>query len=137
MTSIDPARTASSVVVLRSGCTSVSPIGTAASSDRQREALPRRPTRAEHAGEDEQQPELGQLRGLEADGPDPDPPGGTVRGPAHREDGGEEQHGRAVGDPAQDAEQPDADLPEQREREHAAAGDHAPAAAASSSAPVR
>ena len=42
-----------------------------------------------------------------------------------REDADEEHDGRAVGGPAQDAEVPDADPPEQREGEHPAGGDQA------------
>ena len=61
---------------------------------RQREALPGRSAGTEDGGEDEQQAELGQLRGLEAEGADPDPSGRAVRGDAHGGDGGEQQRRR-------------------------------------------
>ena len=91
----------------------------------QREALPGRPARAQDGGEDEQQPELGQLGGLEGEGAERDPPGGAVRGQAAHEDADQEEDRRAVGDPAQDAEVARPDPPEHREGEHPDGGDHA------------
>ena len=88
------------------------------------EALPFRQARPEHAGEDQQQPELGQLRRLEAERADPDPAGGAVRRRTRHEHPGEQGHARAVGQPADDAEQPDTEPPERGEGEESASRDH-------------
>ena len=89
------------------------------------EALPRRPAGAEDGGEHEQQPELGELGGLEGERADRDPAGGAVRRQADREDADEQDDGRPVGGPGQDAEEPDAHAPEHRQGQHAAGGDQA------------
>ena len=87
------------------------------------EPLPRRPAGAEDGGQHEQQPELGQLGRLEGEGADRDPAGRPVRRRTDREDADEEEDGRPVGAPAQDAEEADADAPEHRQRQYPARGD--------------
>ena len=94
MTSIDAARRASRVVVLRSGCTSVSPIGTAASSTASEKRCQAGRAEPRTAARTRSRPSLASSEGWRLKEPIADPPGRAVRSDAHGGDGGEQQRRR-------------------------------------------